>query len=103
VPWPGAALLALALLALHHALNPQRSRWWAATVGLALPDVLLYHGDQSVYAALACGFLSGALWLVAAPEERREVALRAVGTLLLSGPLRLNEPLAADVTLRAGL
>jgi hypothetical protein len=79
VPWPGAALLALALLALHHALNPQRSRWWAATVGLALPDVLLYHGDQSVYAALACGFLSGALWLVAAPEERREVALRAVG------------------------
>jgi hypothetical protein len=85
------ATLPLTLLALHHALNPQRSRWWVAAVGVALLAVLLHNGYQFVYAALACAFFSVALWLGAAREERREVALRAVlagaASLLLSGPL----------------
>jgi hypothetical protein len=83
--------LPLLLLALHHALDLRRSRWWAPATGLALLLVLLHNGYQFVFAALAIGFFVLAALLAATKDQRRPLLLRAmlIGAcvLVMVGPL----------------
>jgi hypothetical protein len=85
--------LPLTLLALLHALNPQRSAAWALGTALALLLVLLHSGYQFLFAGFAGGFFT--LWMLAAavPESRWRVVQRALAvggwSLLLVGPLLL--------------
>jgi len=83
--------LPLLILALRRALNPARSPWWAAAVGLALLLVLLHAGYQFVMGALAVGFFL--LAALARPEQgdrafvARRAALVGAACLLSVGPL----------------
>jgi hypothetical protein len=93
-------LLPLALLTLHHTLNPERSRWWALAVALVLLGTLLHSGYQFVFAALSVGVWLLAAWLTARGPRRWFVfwrgALVGLGTLLLVVPLLVAIVLAAQ-------
>jgi hypothetical protein len=92
-------LLPLVLLALHHTLNEERSRWWALAVALALLGTLLHSGYQFVFAALSVGVWLLAAWLTAGGARRWFVFWRGVlvglGTLLLVVPLLVAIVLAS--------
>ncbi len=81
----------IAILALLRALDPRRSRWWAAGAGAALLFVLLTNGYQFIYISLAAAFFTIAAIVTAGPDYRRSVGARsllaAVCTLVLTGPL----------------
>lgn len=83
----------LVLLALLRALDPLRSRWWAAGVGFALLFVLLHNGYQFVYISLAVGLFTLIAIITAQPAVRRVILgrglLAAVSTVVLTGPLLL--------------
>jgi hypothetical protein len=92
-------LLPLALLALHHTLNPARNGRWAILVAITLLFTLLHNGLQFVLAALSIAF-----WLVIAfvqsqPANRpllfRRTLIIAAATLFLTGPLLLATLAAA--------
>lgn len=77
--------LPLIILALHRALSPRRSRWWAGITGLVALGLALYSGYQFAYSALALVFWTLAtLWSVRG-QERRTVFNRAVVIALAVG------------------
>ena len=85
------ALLPLALLCSRRALDPARSRWWAATTAGVLLLALLHNAYQMVFAALGIGYFWAVAWLDARPAERWPLfwrgLLTAAGALALTGPL----------------
>ena len=86
--------LPLAILALHMALDPRRSRRWALAVGGVTVAVASYSGYQFVYAALGLTFWSLALLWAAPAGERRDVlgrvALSALAAAALTAPFLLT-------------
>ena len=98
----------LTLLALHHTLNIDRSRWWAVATMGALLLTLLHTGYQFIFTSLAIGFFVLVALYRSLPEQRRELLLRitflGVSGLVLIGPLLFaivqtsqNSPIAVDV------
>jgi hypothetical protein len=86
-------LLPLALWALHRAMTPERSRWWAVIVALFLLLSLLQHGLLFVLAFISVVFF-GVVFLFRAEKESRDelgrrLALLAVSCIVLVGPLLL--------------
>lgn len=92
--------LALTLLALHRALDPEQSAWWALGTGVAMLLVLLHNGYQFIFAALAIGFFVLAALLTTRGHERWRVLRRGLliglATLILTGPLLVAIVRAAD-------
>lgn len=84
-------LLPLALLAFHHALQPQRSRWWTVATALVMLATLLHNGYQFVFATLALGLYAAVALLAADPVGRADILKRsllvAVAGLVIVGPL----------------
>src|SRR5205823_127756 len=85
------ALIPLALLCFHRAIDPERSRWWIVVTAGVLLLTLLHNAYQFVFAGLGMGYflLAAGLdggrarwgWLV----DRG--LLTAGATLVLAGPL----------------
>jgi hypothetical protein len=87
-------LLPLALLCLHHTLDPDRSRWWAVFTAIALALTLLHSGNQFVLASLAAVFLVVAALIRAGRAGAwpilGRVVLAALLTLALAAPILLQ-------------
>lgn len=85
--------MALALLALHYAFDPQRSRWWTLAAGAGLLLVLLHNGYQFVFTALAFAFFSVVTWFATPAPARvaltRRIGLATLSALVFVGPLLL--------------
>lgn len=101
--------LPLVLLAVHHALNPQRSNWWTIAPALALLLLLLHSGYQFVFGSFALGFFLVMTVITARRLERRAVLRRSIllcaSIVIFAGPLlsaiilTTNDP-AYNVTAR---
>jgi hypothetical protein len=93
-------LVPLVLLALHHALDPERSGRWAVAAAFALLLALLHSAEQFVFAGLAIGFFLIVVLLETEPAHRwflvRRGALIAVSTLILTGPFLIAILVAAS-------
>lgn len=83
--------LPLTLLALHHALDLNRSPWWTAATGLMLLAALLHSSEQFLFAAVAVGFLMLMALLTGQRAERwpkfRRSLLVGGSALILCGPV----------------
>jgi hypothetical protein len=87
-------LLPLALLCLHHTLDPARSRWWTVATAVAFALTLLHSGNQFVLAGLAAVFFVAAALIRAGRAGAwpilKRVALAGLLTLLLTAPILLQ-------------
>ena len=63
-------LMPLVLLSLRHALNPDRSRWWAAVTAFILLLTILLASEQFIYSLLAMSFFLLAAWVKSDKVER---------------------------------
>jgi hypothetical protein len=86
-------LLPLSILALHRALDVERSRRWIAVTALVLLLTLLHSGYQFVFAGMALLFLATIRLFTTRGEQRRQLLLRlaliAGASAVLAGPLLL--------------
>lgn len=82
--------LALVLLAVHHAINPQRSAWWTLTVAITLLIPLLHSGYQFMFAALGVAFFLAVGWMTAKGAARWAIFKRGIliglSTAVIIGP-----------------
>ncbi|MCW5881193.1 MAG: hypothetical protein KIS91_09715, partial [Anaerolineae bacterium] len=82
-------LVPLALLMTLYALDPRRSRWWAAGPGAVLLLTMLHGGWHFITAGLGVGLLALLLLAQAGADARglvlRRAALMVVGIALLVG------------------
>jgi hypothetical protein len=93
-------IMPLQLLALHQALNPRRSVWWAIGTAASSLLALLYSSEQFIMGGLAAAFVALAS-LVAADRAQRWRVLQRIGfvaviALVITGPLLLATASAAD-------
>lgn len=93
-------LVPLALLMTLYALDPRRSRWWAAGPGAVLLLTMLHGGWHFITAGLGVGLLALLLLAQAGADARglvlRRAALMVVGIALLVGPMLLATDIASD-------
>jgi uncharacterized membrane protein len=87
-------LLPLALWALHRAMTPDRSRWWAAGVSFILLLALFSHALLFILTGMSVAFFSAVFLLQAEKDNRgvlwQRLALLVLSGLVLVGPLLLT-------------
>ncbi|MCI0395435.1 MAG: hypothetical protein L0332_05460 [Chloroflexi bacterium] len=89
----------LALLGLHHALNPARSAWWSVVAGFGLLLALLHDSFQFILAGMGMAFFILAVfveaWQSGRPLPVRRTLAVLANSILIAGPLFLAMAAAA--------